>query len=86
MSKSEIERAVRHLRAALALLNQPRPNARRDKWFRSTGHLSAAGIQHLNFLFASGKSTYAAAKEMGISYRSAALRRKRNRHRRDAVM
>src|SRR5262245_38473120 len=34
-------------------------------------------IEHLHSLFAAGTSTYRAAKEMGLSYRAAALRRKR---------
>jgi molybdenum-dependent DNA-binding transcriptional regulator ModE len=44
------------------------------EWFRETGHLSDKGIEHLLSLFEQGKSTYAAAKEMGISYRATSLR------------
>jgi hypothetical protein len=76
MSTRNVERALGHLRAAVALLEQPRAAMRHPEWFLATGQLSKEGIAHLQFLFKSGKSTYAAAKEMGISYRAAALRRK----------
>jgi hypothetical protein len=83
MRDSDIEKVAQHLRAALTLLKRSGPNDRRQEWFSGTGHLSALGVAHLNSLFASGISTYAAAKEMGLSYRSTALRRKRSR--REAV-
>ena len=82
MSEQNIETALRHLKAALALLEKSQSKKEEESnWFRATGHLTVEGIKHLNSLFASGKSTYAIAKEMGISHRSAALRRKRSRRR-----
>lgn len=84
MLERNVEKALRYLRKALALLEQPLASTPQSTWIRSTGQLSEEGIAHLNSLFDSGKSTYAAAKEMGISYRSAALRRKQRR--KDAIL
>jgi hypothetical protein len=77
-SAAKLEKAVGHIGAALSLLQNGTPKSvRHAEWFRESGHLSELGITHLYSLFASGKSTYAAAKEMGISYRAEALRRRR---------
>jgi hypothetical protein len=73
----KIAKAMRLLQAAIALLEE-NPRKRRPEWFEGTGHLSRAGIAHLHSLFETGKSSYAAAKEMGLSYRSVAIRRKRH--------
>jgi hypothetical protein len=73
-----IEKAIGHLRSALALFERTQPiKVRREEWFEPSGHLSKKGIARLNWLLGSGWSAYAAAKDMGISYRTAARRRKR---------
>jgi hypothetical protein len=71
--------ALRLLNAAIKLLEEDghTPRTRRAEWFGRSGHLSSVGITHLRSLFENGKSAYAAAKEMGITYRSAALWRRR---------
>jgi len=68
---------LKHLEAAIALLQEHHPKPSRTKWFGPDGRLTDRGIEHLHSLFAAGTSTYRAAKEMGLSYRAAALRRKR---------
>jgi hypothetical protein len=73
-----IQRAIGHLHAALALLERTRPTkVRREEWFKPSGHSSKKGLARLNWLLGFGWSAYAAAKDMGISYRTAARRRKR---------
>jgi hypothetical protein len=57
-------KAIEYLQKAIELLQGEEEN---PEWFRETGHLSDAGIKQLHALFAKGKSTYAAAKQMGIS-------------------
>jgi hypothetical protein len=78
MDIQNIQRAINHLRAALTLFERTRPTkVRREEWFEPSGHLSKKGVARLNWLLGSGWSAYAAAKDMGISYRTAARRRKR---------
>jgi hypothetical protein len=76
MDRSRIEGAIRHLQAALALLDesQPRRTGRNSEWFRETGHLTDKGVEHLNSLFVKGKTSYAIAKEMKMSYRAVSQR------------
>ncbi len=82
MAVTNVEKALEHLQMAIALLRGADDEPpRNSEWFRETGHLSDKGIEHLNSLFAQGKSTYAAAKEMGISYRATSLRHEQWRKR-----
>jgi len=76
MNPTHIKKAKAHLEAALALLDGSDPSlkGRNPEWFRDTGHLSDAGIAHLLSLFAKGKSSYAIAKEMHLSYRAVSVR------------
>ena len=74
MTPSEIEKVAEHLQAALAILQGEQEEARNPEWYRDTGHLSDRGIEHLYSLFDEGKSIYAAAKAMGMSYRATSLR------------
>jgi hypothetical protein len=75
MAVNNVEKALTHLQTAIALLKGGKDEAPRNpRWFRDTGHLNDKGIEHLNSLFEQGKTTYAAAKEMGISYRATSLR------------
>jgi hypothetical protein len=71
MAVNRNAKAIEYLQKAIELLEGEEEN---PEWFRETGHLSDKGIAHLHALFARGKSTYAAAKEMGISYRATSLR------------
>lgn len=75
MKPHEIEQLTTHLRKALAILEGENEPTRNPIWFRDTGHLSDKGIEHLHSLFRDGKTTYAVAKEMGMSYRATSLRR-----------
>jgi hypothetical protein len=84
MDNPNVEKALSHLKAAIALLEEgstPRPG-RNAEWFRETGHLSDKGIEYLNAQFAKGRTSYSIAQEMKLSYRAVALRhdqwRKRN--------
>lgn len=75
MDRTKIDAAIRHLEAAIELLSdQPKKHARNPDWFRETGHLSDKGIEQLNALFAKGKTSYAIAKEMKMSYRAVSQR------------
>ena len=76
MEARDIERAVEHLNAALLILRcqTKKSSGRNPEWFRETGHLSDKGIEHINSLFSKGKSSYAVAKEMKMSYRAVHLR------------
>jgi hypothetical protein len=75
MAVTNVEKALAHLQTAISLLKgADESEPRNPKWFRDTGHLNDKGIDHLNSLFEQGKTTYAAAKEMGISYRATSLR------------
>jgi hypothetical protein len=76
MVATSIEKAIDHLQAAILLLEgrSDAESKRNPKWFRDTGHLSDKGVEHLFSLFAKGKTTYAASKEMDISYRATSLR------------
>ena len=75
LTVSDLEKAIGHMQAALAILNGDNEESPRNpEHFRDTGHLSDKGIAHLHGLFASGLTTYAAAKAMGISYRATSLR------------
>lgn len=75
MAVTNVEKALAHLQTAISLLKgADESEPRNPKWFRDSGHLSDKGINHLNSLFEQGKTTYAAAKEMGISYRATSLR------------
>jgi hypothetical protein len=83
MANTNVEKALKHLQAAMALLGSKDETAPRNpEWFRETGHLSDKGIERLNSLFAQGKTVYAAKKEMGISYRATSLRHEQWRKRR----
>ena len=64
-----LEKALRHLRKAVALLEQPLATTRRSMWFRSIGQLSEEGIAHVNSLFDSGKSLIAASRPMQLRKR-----------------
>jgi hypothetical protein len=82
MALNNVEKALEHLQTAIALLQGAAETPPRNPdWFRETGHLSDKGIDHLNSLFAQGKTTYAASKEMGISYRATSLRHEQWRQR-----
>jgi hypothetical protein len=76
MSPSDLEQAIKYLKAALSILEDASSKnpSRNPEWFRDTGHLSDKGIEHLNSLFAAGKTTYSASKEMRLSYRAVSLR------------
>lgn len=75
MNQSDIEKAIAHLNAALALLGQQeKKRGRNPEWFRPTGHLSDKGVAQVNSLFEKGKSSYAVAKELKMSYRAVYLR------------
>lgn len=75
MAQPNVEKALEHLNIALALLQGDEEEAERNpEWFRETGRLSDKGIDYINSLFDKGKTPYAAAKEMEISYRAASLR------------
>lgn len=76
MSPADTEQLIKHLKAALSILEgvPPEKPSRNPEWFRDTGHLSDKGIEHLQSLFAQGKSTYSAAKAMKLSYRAVSLR------------
>jgi hypothetical protein len=77
MRNVNVRLVLKHLEAAIALLQELDPRPSQRKWFGRDGPLTDGGIEHLHSLFAAGTSTYRAAKEMGLSYRAAALRRKR---------
>ncbi|MCP1535701.1 hypothetical protein [Methylorubrum extorquens] len=75
MAPPNVEKAIEHLNLALALLQGDEEEPERNpEWFRDTGRLSDKGIDYINSLFEQGKTPYAAAKEMDISYRAASLR------------
>jgi FixJ family two-component response regulator len=72
---SRDEKIIQHLNAALALLKtkEEKPS-RNQEWFRETGRLTDKGIEHLNSLFAKGKTSYSIAKAMHMSYRAVSVR------------
>jgi hypothetical protein len=75
MVQADMEKAIFHLRAALAALEgAPKKRSRNPEWFRETGHLTDRGIEYLHSQFAKGRSSYAIAKEMMLSYRAVSLR------------
>lgn len=74
MRSANTDKVVKHLEAAIKLLRGDKSDAKNPEWFRDTGHLSDKGIEHLHSLFRKGTSIYAAAKEMGMSYRATAMR------------
>jgi len=69
------EKIMQHLNAALALLKSKEETpSRNSEWFRDTGRLTDKGIEHLQSLFARGRTSYSIAKEMRMSYRAVSLR------------
>jgi hypothetical protein len=77
MHNLNVRLVMKHLETAIDLLREHDPKPSQREWFGPNGRLTDKGIQQLHSLFAAGTSTYKAAKEMGLSYRAAALRRKR---------
>ena len=78
----ELQALRRHLDAANAivsrLLKKDKADgaARNPAHFRSTGHLSDAGIEAIYKLFDAGETIEGAAAKMGISIRGAASRKR----------
>ena len=75
MISPNIEKAVKHLQNAIALLKGTKVKPKRNpEWFRETGHLSDKGIEQLHSLFQRDVTSYRAAKAMGMSYRATRMR------------
>ena len=83
MVVSNVQRALRHMERATALLSRELDEPiRKPEWFRDTGRLSDAGIAHMESLFDEGDTAYAVAKKMNMAYRAVALRKERWKKRR----
>jgi hypothetical protein len=72
---NKIDGVIRHLKAALELLERSRAaGGRNAEWFRESGQLSDKGVEHITSLFLQRKTSYAIAKEMHMSYRAVSQR------------
>lgn len=78
----ELKELQRHLDAASSIVGRLLRNenaegvARNPAHFRSTGHLSDAGIEAIYKMFDAGETIEGAAAKMGISIRGAASRKR----------